>query len=224
MEKDKADKEKQEKDREQKAELSKAVEAEVIKTLKTTAKGKLMKTKITMREEIEDERRTCLDSGADRVIRTVKDHENVSQPEKMKVEMGDGQTVEMYKTEQGTLVTEKSIQPIIPLVPVLQQLKFKLKKRNEEMVSERNDWTVIVFKDQGMLECSKENGRRLIEEIEQLNEDRQQSTRDGADKNGEDTGEIKKKVKTSLGQLRGTLREEHGEMIVRKRKIYQNLK
>jgi hypothetical protein len=46
---------------------------------------------------------------------------DVSQLEKMKIELGDGTIVEMYTTEQGTLVTERKIQPIIPLVPVAAQ-------------------------------------------------------------------------------------------------------
>jgi hypothetical protein len=84
----------------------------------------------------------------------------------MKVQMADGVIVEMFKNEKGTLVSQREIQTIIPLVPVLQCLGFKLKKRKSGMTLEREDQNIQLRRDQGVLECGQEDGQKLMTELE----------------------------------------------------------
>ena len=128
----------------------------------------MMKTKIQVREGRESEGRMCLDSGADRIVRSSRNPGEFEGLEKMEVQMADGVIVEMFKNEKGTLVSEKEIQAIIPLVPVLQCLGFKLKKREAEMMLEREDQKIKLYRDHGVLECDQEEGQKLMRELEEI--------------------------------------------------------
>ena len=125
--------------------MTRAVEAEVAKALRTIAKAKMTKTKIQVREGRESEGRMCLDSGADRIVRSTRSPGEVEGLEKMEVQMADGVIVEMFKNETGTLVSRTEIQAIIPLVPVLQCLGLKLKKRETGMTLEREDQKIQLY-------------------------------------------------------------------------------
>ena len=130
----------------------------------------MMKTKIQVRDGSEKDGRTCLDSGADRIVRSMSRQGETEEMDKTSVELANGQIVEMFRNLRGTLVSQQNIQTIVPLVPVLQHLGFKLRKRGSEMVLERENRVILLFKDRGVLECSQEDGEELMAEIEQLRE------------------------------------------------------
>ena len=169
-EKEAKDKEKTERDKEFKADVAKIVDEQIVKSLKTIAREKMMKTKIQVRDGSEKDGRTCLDSGADRIVRSMNRQGETEEMDKTSVELANGQIVEMFRNLRGTLVSQQNIQTIVPLVPVLQHLGFKLRKRGEEMTLERENRVIQLFRDQGVLECSQEDGQELMAEIEQLRE------------------------------------------------------
>ena len=122
---EKAEKEKAAKEKEDKQKFDhsvmKAVEAELVKAMKTVnaARAKMMKEKIQLNVLREGKERTCLDSGANRAARTMRSQQEHEDAQEVQVEVADGTMTVMWKSGKGALISEREIQTILPLIPIL---------------------------------------------------------------------------------------------------------
>ena len=163
-EKEKTEKEEKEKAEKEKAEqlrfntqVSRAIETEMVKALKSVGRAKMMKEveKIQLNALREGKERACLDSGANRAARTMRDVEEMERAETVQVELANGTMATLKKNDRGTLLSETEIQTIIPLIPIL-HMGYKLKRRGDGFVLERGADVTQLHRDTGTLECKEE--------------------------------------------------------------------
>ena len=110
----------------------------------------------------------CLDSGSDNIMRPKYESEDEAQFIHVRVELASGEVIEMKANSTGTLICEKSVQSIVPLVPVLESLGYRLAQEGTEgtMKLRRNGEVIELLRDNKVLECSQKDGEKLIKELE----------------------------------------------------------
>ena len=74
----------------------------------------------------------------------------------------------MRSNEKGSLICAPEVQAIVPLVAILENLKFRLTKEDGEMVLRRGEQRVKLQRDNGVLEVEWAVGEELTKELDSL--------------------------------------------------------
>ena len=170
---EKEEKDKAEKDKEEQvkfnAHVARAIETEMVKALKSVGRAKMMREveKIQLNALREGKERACLDSGANRAARTMRNDGEMERAEPVQVELANGSMATLKKNDRGTLLSETEIQTIIPLIPIM-HMGYKLKRRGDGFVLERGQNIIQLHRDTGTLECEEAEGQKLLEELKSL--------------------------------------------------------
>ena len=151
------------------AHVARAIETEMVKALKSVGRAKMMREveKIQLNALREGKERACLDSGANRAARTMRNAGEMERAETVQVELANGSMATLKKNDRGTLLSETEIQTIIPLIPIM-HMGYKLKRRGDGFVLERGQDIIHLHRDTGTLECEEAEGQKLLEELESL--------------------------------------------------------